>query len=316
MADSLGGLEIMSEEEELGRLQVEGEEVPKPNTILTSLRNPGRFGDLQKESRALGMMDIFRGFQFDYVRGVNNNFQATHSLAFPDKDQEPQSYNFSAAYFSSDQKNVLTARIDTDGTLMGRVNRSIDDVTVRLTAQTGPGTSSSGSFSAEVEYKGPDFTTEFAYSTNMHMWTASYMQRITKHWMMGVQGMYFHSQAASWLQTGLRYEDEDYAASAMLEGLSGAVVSFTRKISEQVRVTSEFRAQVSNAQRLVDTQALLGYEYRLRANTVTASIDTSGTLRSVYEDRNPMMGLGMTLCSEINFPARYYKFGMRFTLQL
>eukprot|EP01094_Clydonella_sp_ATCC50884_P004709 TRINITY_DN13738_c0_g1_i2.p1 TRINITY_DN13738_c0_g1~~TRINITY_DN13738_c0_g1_i2.p1 ORF type:complete len:295 (+),score=71.55 TRINITY_DN13738_c0_g1_i2:98-886(+) len=262
------------------------------------------------------MMDVFKGFQFEYMRGVTPNLQATHSLSYPEGDQEPQTYNFGLTYVSPNQETVMTSRIDTDGVLQGRLIQSFgDNCSATLSAQTGPDPSRMSQLSADVTYKGPDYTTEFQYATSMHQWCASYLQRVARNWIVGIQGVYLHGRAASWLSGGVRYEDDNNAVSVVLEGLQGAVGSYTRKISDQVKVTSELRLQQSNPQNVIDSQAMVGWEYRLRMHSVTSTFDTAGTVRTVLEDR-ASMGFMFVLASEINFPQRYYKFGMRMALQL
>lgn len=246
---------------------------------------------------------------------VNSRLQVIHALGYPDGGTKaPQTYHFSGTYCSPDQKTVLTSRVDTDGFLLGRFIHNFGNVTLRSSAQTGPDPERQPSnFSTDVEWRGSDFTYEFGYNTNMHMFSMSYLQNLSRKWMAGVLGLYFHKPCASWLNAAVRYEDKSFVATAMLEGLSGFVGTYTQKISDNVNVTSELRLQLSNQQHVIDSQALLGWEYKLRANSVSTSIDTSGTLKTVFEERTPM-GIGFTMCSEINFPQRLYRFGFRMSL--
>ena len=110
------------------------------------------------------MMDIFTGFQFDYMRMVNSRLQVIHALGYPDGGTKaPQTYHFSGTYCSPDQKvrstaeaarpwlsvaatqlgfntcqTVLTSRVDTDGFLLGRFIHNFGNVTLRSSAQVRP----------------------------------------------------------------------------------------------------------------------------------------------------------------------------------
>eukprot|EP01104_Vermistella_antarctica_P010926 TRINITY_DN296_c0_g1_i1.p1 TRINITY_DN296_c0_g1~~TRINITY_DN296_c0_g1_i1.p1 ORF type:complete len:387 (+),score=72.46 TRINITY_DN296_c0_g1_i1:118-1161(+) len=268
--------------------------------------NPGKFEDMDVEAKNI-MTDSFDGFKLDYSRQLSENFGVSHSIKMG-STTEPAGYSFMANYADNDK--MIMGRIDTGGAIMGRLHASLTKkLSTSIVAQT---FEEQVMVSADADYRGSDCTATFK-AVNMDQFSASYMQSVTNSLALGVDGFYQHSQALSALQYGFRYQRPKWVLSGMLSSMGQASVSYSRSVSNKVKVATGLIVALVNGS--VQSHWSMGYEYRLSYNTFKASIDGSGKVSAVLEEKfNPMMGY--SLSGELDHFKEEYRFGIGFSLNL
>lgn len=66
--------------------------------LQSNLPNPGKFEDVNAESRKIFQIDTFEGIKVEYQRGLNNNFGVSHVAHFGASPDSPSSYEFCSNY--------------------------------------------------------------------------------------------------------------------------------------------------------------------------------------------------------------------------
>jgi hypothetical protein len=140
-----------------------------------------------------------------------------------------------------------------------------------------------------------------------------YTQAITKQLSVGTELDGYMKVAAYGLTWLARYDTERWAFGATYRKDSVGQLSFARKFGKCTASGQVSFHKVQN--KPVESEALFGVEYNYMASSFKGSVDSNGTLRSIFEER---FGDIMTIvvCNELSIPEKQFRLGFGFVIQL
>jgi len=285
----------------------------KSKVFATGLPNPGKFDDFQREalSATKGDYETFTGLRAEITRGVSQNFQVGHMLSMGDDKQGP-SYQLITSYVTN--STLLTGRWYTNGLLLGRIRRELLPGT-SLSMMLRAGGERKGNFlqEASLDHNGDDYTAQLTYDGREEAFMFSYAQAITKPLALGIQTIYHPEQNGAIYAGGLRYENDKAIVTAVAHSFGRFSATYTNKVSKSVLLSTEFLVQPT--QEGMESTGVVGYEYRLRLNSVKAMLDSRGRLASLFEERYNEQ-TSFNLSGMIDYPNQKYSIGFGFALNL
>jgi len=215
---------------------------------------------------------------------------------------EPANYNFGTNFIHNG--TALSARIDTDGHLMGRWQQELNsNCVIRVSGQASPEPHNSA-VHMEADYKGSNWYGNVKWG-NPGIYGISFMQSVTPNLSMGLDTFYHHKQAISMLTGGLRYETPAYVATGLATA-GHLVASYTQKVNQRVSLASELT--LAWPQGTLDTTCSLGFEYTLRTSHIKAHVDTNWKVSTYLEEMlNPFTRF--MVCAELDHKKKSYRFG-------
>lgn len=284
------------------------------NAVLGAGRkNPGKFDDLQLEAMSATKADYeaFQGLRAEFTRGVSQNFQVGHLLSMGDDKQGP-SYQLITSYVTD--STLLTGRWYTNGLLLGRIKRQLLSGT-SLGLMLRAGGERQGNFlqEASLDHSGEDYTAQLTYDGREEAFMCSFTQAISKPLSLGVQTVYHPEQKAFIYAGAARYETDKAILTAVAHSFGRLSATYTNKVSKSVLLSTELLVQPT--QEGMDSTAVVGYEYRLRLNSVKAMLDSKGRLASLFEERYNEQ-TSFNLSGMIDYPNQKYSIGFGFALNL
>jgi len=274
-----------------------------PNWPL--LPTPVKFEDISKESKnVLGTVELFDGFRFEFNKTLAEEpypFGISHAIGMGSV-LEPANYNLGTNLII--QKTALSARIDTDGHLMGRWQQEFTkDFVLRVSGQASPEPHNSA-VHMEVDCKGSNWYGNLKWG-NPGIYGISYMQSITPQLSLGLDTFYHHKQAISMLTGGVRYDTPQYVATGVVTA-GHFVGSYTQKVNQRVSLATELSLAWPTG--ALETTYSMGFEYTLRTSHIKAHVDTNWKVSAYLEEMlNPYTRF--MLCAELDHKKKSYRFG-------
>jgi len=294
------------------------EELEPTPPVVEQTKNPGKFEDLNKESKEItGDQDSFDGLKCDLGKVFHDTFQVSHSVGLGSA-QEAANYSFSASWVGGiDPRNIkppktlLHGRINTDGQLIGRYFQYLmPKLQLKVIGQTSNEPHNNG-VHTELEYSGDDWHGQMKW-INPGTYGISYHQAITQRFSMGCDLFYRYQQSFSMATYGMRYNTGKSISTAVVNS-SSAAFSYSQILSKQVRLSTElvFGASPNG----IESKYTLGMDYSLRMSTFRAHIDSGGRVVTYLEEMlNP--NTKVLLSAELDHKKKQYKFGMGLSLMI
>jgi mitochondrial import receptor subunit TOM40 len=304
----------------------------------TAYMNPGPYEQAASDGKRLVSLDTFDGFRCDINKQVSPYMAVVHSFwlgtnMIPDGRKSTYSFLTQVA----DDQGLLMARVDPGrGSVDGRIHRAILGGLAMGKLQVNVSTEGqSDQMLAEVDLGGQSWTGNLKYGSmgGGLVYGCNYFQAITPKLSMGGEGMYISANQNLLSNYTLKYTipaktgEEDSpvqaaakAASPMSEnaGSSTMCVNYNsgqtalsmnyKRVVTPNRVTLGAELQCSPF--TLDSQVLLGAEFRLQRSKFAVCIDGTGKMQSTLEAK-----LGMAPGSpSLNFAAEvdHIKEEMRF----
>jgi mitochondrial import receptor subunit TOM40 len=304
----------------------------------TAYMNPGPYEQAASDGKRLVSLDTFDGFRCDINKQVSPYMAVVHSFwlgtnMIPDGRKSTYSFLTQVA----DDQGLLMARVDPGrGSVDGRIHRAILGGLAMGKLQVNVSTEGQGDqMLAEVDLGGQSWTGNLKYGSmgGGLVYGCNYFQAITPKLSMGGEGMYISANQNLLSNYTLKYTipaktgEEDSpvqaaakAASPMSEnaGSSTMCVNYNsgqtalsmnyKRVVTPNRVTLGAELQCSPF--TLDSQVLLGAEFRLQRSKFAVCIDGTGRMQSTLEAK-----LGMAPGSpSLNFAAEvdHLKEDMRF----
>jgi len=287
--------------------------------VVQPIRNPGKYEDLNHESRAItDTQEAFDGLVCDITRTFGERFQIAHRLSLG-SSAEPPSYNFNAHWAGGiDPTNrrppqmLLMTRITSEGQLIGRAHRYLTpNLQMKLTGQTTSEPHNNGA-NIELDYEGADWSGQFKW-VSPGTYGLTYHQAVTRHLSLGCDMFYRYQQGITLGSYGARYNTDNWVASAMYNP-STWHASYTQKVSDKVGLATEWVMQQGREGQF-ESMWILGLETRFRMSTFRAHIDSAAKIFAHLEEAvNPQMKVMFS--AELDHKKKQYKFGMGLSLQL
>jgi mitochondrial import receptor subunit TOM40 len=300
--------------------------------------NPGPYEQAASDGKRLVSLDTFDGFRCDINKQVSPYMAVVHSFwlgtnMIPDGRKSTYSFLTQVA----DDQGLLMARVDPGrGSMDGRIHRAILGGLAMGKLQVNVSTEGQGDqMLAEVDLGGMSWTGNLKYGSmgGGLVYGLNYFQAVTPKLSMGGEGMYISANQNLLSNYTLKYtipaktgeEDSPVQAAAnkaspMSEnaGSSTMCVNYNsgqtalslnyKRVVTPNRVTLGAELQCSPF--TLDSQVLLGAEFRLQRSKFAVCIDGTGRMQSTLEAK-----LGMAPGSpSLNFAAEvdHLKEEMRF----
>jgi len=271
---------------------------------LAHLRAPVKFEDINKENKnVIGTLELFDGFRFEFNKTVSENppFGISHAIGMGSV-LEPANYNLGTNVIT--QGFTLSGRVDTDGHVMGRMQRDLPgDMILRVSGQSSPEPHSSAAH-VELDIKGFNWFGNVKWG-NPGIYGISYMHSVTPYLSLGLDTFYHHKQGMSLLTGGARYETKSSISTAILT--SGHFMSsFTRKVNNRVNLATELTMSWPSGS--LETSYAVGFDYMLRTSHIKAHVDTNWKVSCYLEEMLNQFTRFM-VCAELDHKKKSYRFG-------
>jgi len=199
--------------------------------------------------------------------------------------------------------------LDLSGRVFGRIMyMHTPRLTSKIIADVGSEANSSrGNY--ELEYRGLDFCSQLKVMSDVSF-TASYMQSITPNLSAGGEFAYIAQHSVSTTTLAMKYSNESENASVnFTPGLGLLMMGYVRKLNVASALAADFMFNIFSRESI----ASFGYRYSLKKAMVTGTVDSTGKLSTLYEEKiNP--GLSLLLCGEADYAKKDYKFGIGFNI--
>ncbi len=175
----------------------------------------------------------------------------------------------------------------------------------------------------DTDYLGPEFNSLNFRAINANpgnstgIFMASYLQSISKSWMLGVEGVLQRpipdieeagmSLFARWQNPG-----QSSIFTLTLQNLLGIQASYYHKVSDQVELCTELQAVLAGPQ--VEAVAHAGCKLEYRQACVRAQVDSLGKMAVFLEER--LMGrMALLLSGEMDHIKGRSKFGVGLSIE-
>ncbi|KAF6149400.1 hypothetical protein GIB67_016938 [Kingdonia uniflora] len=277
---------------------------------------PVPYEEIHREAMMSLKPDLFEGFRFDFIKGLNQKFHLTHSLSMGPVEVPSQSsetlkiptsnYEFGANFL--DPQLMLSGRILTDGRLNTRVSYNLTtNLVLKANAQFS-GESPVPQGMANFDYKGKDYRTQIQLG-NGDLIGANYIQSVTPHLSLGAEVFWVGQQRVSGAGFAARYNTDKMVATGQVASTGLVALSYVQKVSEKTSLASDFMYNYMSR----DVTASVGYDYILRQSRIRGKIDSNGCAAAFLEEQLSM-GINMILSAEIDHKKKDYKFGFGLTV--
>lgn len=276
----------------------------KPS-LFANLPNPGKFDEVQKETKAILSLDIFDGARFEMNKGLNQNFAVTHNVSMG-SSVVPPSYEFGANV--GDEKMLLASRIDHNGRLTGRYQHQLTpSVALRAMASVS-NEHNQDSLQVDLDFKGSNSYSGLRYMTG-GVATATYMQSVTPKLALGSELFYHHGRCITGLHGALKYGTPDQVFTAKAGSFGSVELTYAHKVNEKVGFATEltyFHSQMCSFG--------VGAEFKLRQATYKGMVTSDCTVCATLEEKVVPGIANFTLSGQINHKKKDYKFGFGLAL--
>ncbi|CAB9504222.1 import receptor subunit TOM40 [Seminavis robusta] len=287
--------------------------------------NPGPYEMVAQESKRLITLDTYDGFRCDiskqlspYMVAIHNFWLGTNMM----QDGRKSTYAFVTQV--ADESGLLMARVDPGrGSVDGRVHRAILGGLAMGKLQLGLSTEGQQDQAlAEIDFGGETWTANLKYGSmgGGIAFGCNYFQTVTPRLAMGGEGMFLGANKSLMSNYTLRYTlpaktgEEDLPSSILPEASTAistppagsstfwasynsmagqASLSYKRVVTPD-RVT--LGAGLDFSPMSLESQVLLGAEFKLTRSKLNFCVDGSGHIQSTLETKLGMVQGAPTLC--------------------
>jgi len=254
------------------------------------LSNPGQFEQIHKEIKNTFLTNfMFDGARADLTKVLSPGFQLSHAFQMGSTVQ-PSTYTLNSAYVEG--KTFLQGSVDGDGALQGRFNYQLLPHFVSKFQFQLSGQPNRSMLQAELDYTGLDFTLNLKainpspVTPLTGIFLASYLQNITPQLSLGaefvVQKPSPHLQESGFSYV-VRYNGDNYVATAHLQSASALTTSYWHRVDERVEVGTELQTVLRGGRR--EAVCSVGAKWEFASATFRAMVDTQGRVQSHLEER-------------------------------
>lgn len=310
----------------------DGDSIARAAESASSYINPGPYEQAAMDGKRLVQLDTFDGFRCDINKQVSPYMAVVHSFWLGTSmipDGRKSTYTFLTQV--ADEQGLLMARVDPGrGSVDGRIQRALFGGLAMGKLQVGVSTEGQGDqMLAEMDLGGQTWTGNLKYGSmgGGLVYGCNYYQAITPKLSMGGEGMYISANQNMVSNYTLKYTmpaktgEEDAlvgaskapnAAAAGPPGMdtSGSSTFCVNYNSGQAALALNYKrvvtpnrvtlgAELQCSPMTLDSQVLLGAEFRLQRSKFACCIDGTGRMQSTLEAK-----LGMAVGSpSLNFSA-------------
>lgn len=283
--------------------------------LNTGLKRPLHVDDFTREANSIARMDMeaFEGLRAEYSRCLSPNFQIGHFIHLADPRAEA-SYNFVACYAT--EKIFLNARWFTNALVLGRLKYTpFKPLSLSINLRHGgPNKRAPFLSDASLEFLGPDFIASLQYDPKQDAVQATYCQSISPRLSLGLGTGYSMTYDQGVYTVAGRYEvPEDSIYAGILSSQGILQLCYTKKVAKNTSLSAIWNWEGTQEGMLGTTS--IGYEYKMRFNSVRGSIDTRGRVISILEDRSSNVQ-AITFCGMFDYFNESYSFGVDFAWNL
>lgn len=241
-------------------------------------KNPGKFDELNKNSRETLNIDTFDGFKLDAAVNMcatqRKQFFHGQHLSLGSQQAPEGSYEFSTGYVSmGDNPNegtVLNGRMDSgSGRMQGGIRTLADSgFAHNLTFAAGP--DGFGNLSHETAYKGSDYTLVLKYASEPYL-SMSYLQTVHPQVALGADFGFLVERGLPLVTFAGRFNtaDKKEEYTAALSTVNTLNLAFNRRVSDSISVASDLTVAPNGS--LVQ----VGMQHKFRSATARGTIDTT-----------------------------------------
>uniref|UniRef100_A0A7S2ZDW8 Mitochondrial import receptor subunit TOM40 n=1 Tax=Rhodosorus marinus TaxID=101924 RepID=A0A7S2ZDW8_9RHOD len=277
------------------------------NARPKDLPNPGSFDDIRNEvDGMLTPQQFFDGLQFKAFLAPSAVFNLGHGFDLGSK-AIPNNYTLFTTYAT--QQLVMMSRLDLSGRVFGRIIYMHNPrTTSKVIADVGSEPNSSRA-TYEVEHRGLDYCSQLKLMSDQSV-SLSYMQSITPTWSAGGEFAYIGQHSVSTTTLALKYQNEtDNASMNVTPGLGMLMMGYVKRLNSASSLAADFMFNIFSRESI----STFGYRYSLEKAMVTGTIDSTGKLSTLYEEKlSP--GLSLLLSGEADYAKKDFKFGVGFNI--
>jgi mitochondrial import receptor subunit TOM40 len=310
---------------------------PAPDSIelaaraATSIPNPGPYEQAAMDGKRLVSLDTFDGMRFDVSKQLSPFMAVVHSF-WLGTSMIPDGRNKTYAFISqlATEQGLLFARVDFDrGSVDGRIHCPLLGGLCMGKLQLGltKGDGQQDQCLAEVDFGGNTWTGNLKYGSVAGglVFGCNYFQSITPHIALGGEGMYVSANQSllgnytlkvnvptkssenETLTTG-NSESSNSIMCFNFNSSQGLLTMNYKRIVTPNRVT--LGAEMSCSPFSLDSQVLVGAEFKLTRSKVSLCVDGEGRIQSVVEAK---LGMGsaptIQFSGELDHPKNVLRFG-------
>lgn len=281
----------------------------------TLIPNPGPYEQATVDGKRLVNIDTFDGLRFDISKQLSPYMAVVHSFWLGTNmipDGRNRTYSFITQM--ADESGLLFSRVDFDrGSVDGRIHRALFGGLCMGKLQLGLSPASDGGAQdqclAEVDFGAQTWTGNIKYGSmgGGIVYGCNYFQSITPRVAMGGEGMYIAANQSLLANYTLKFTvpapvakeeemvttaaDKDATTSTMCcnynAGQGMLTLNYKRVVTPS-RVT--LGAELSCSPMSLESQVLLGAEFKLTRSKVAICIDGDGRIQSNVEAKLGMGG--------------------------
>ena len=282
-----------------------------------SIPNPGPYEQSAVDGKRLVSIDTFDGLRFDISKQLSPFMAVVHSFWLGTNmipDGRNKTYSFITQI--ADEQGLLFTRIDFDrGSVDGRIHRALLGGLCMGKLQLGLSANGDGAQDqcmAEVDFGGNTWTANLKYGSmgGGLVYGCNYFQSITPRVAMGGEGIYIAANQSLLANYTLKFNVPAPAAELQEDSStrdnSGADAAVTSTMccnynAGQDMLTLNYKrivtpnrvalaAELSCSPTSLDSQVLLGAEFKLTRSKVAICVDGDGRIQSNVEAKLGMGG--------------------------
>lgn len=281
-----------------------------------SIPNPGPYEQSAVDGKRLVSIDTFDGLRFDISKQLSPFMAVVHSFWLGTNmipDGRNKTYSFIAQI--ADEQGLLFTRIDFDrGSVDGRIHRALLGGLCMGKLQLGLSANGDGAQDqcmAEVDFGGQTWTANLKYGSmgGGLLYGCNYFQSITPRVAMGGEGIYIAANQGLLANYTLKFNlpapaaEQDDSSTADNNGADAAVTSTMccNYNAGQDMLTLNYKrtvtpnrvslaAELSCSPTSLDSQVLLGAEFKLTRSKIGICVDGEGRIQSNVEAKLGMGG--------------------------
>eukprot|EP01113_Clastostelium_recurvatum_P023994 TRINITY_DN2862_c0_g1_i1.p1 TRINITY_DN2862_c0_g1~~TRINITY_DN2862_c0_g1_i1.p1 ORF type:complete len:368 (-),score=76.19 TRINITY_DN2862_c0_g1_i1:137-1111(-) len=288
--------------------------------MRTGLPHPGKFEEINREAKeVLGNVEFFDGLKLESSRGLSENFAVTQIVTLAGAENQ-QNYLFNATV--QNNKFMCLGRYDTEGRVMGRLGYSPTpslSLSAVLQQQRTPpeeqipgGADFLGNATFEADYTGADNSAQFKADPTGLM-AFSYMQSILPRVSAGTEVIHIPGQI-NLMSAGIRYSSARSIFSLTGNNMLNATASYTFKPE---KTKAEFCTELSVLPGQERWESLWsgGFRYEMKTSRFKAFVNSQGNVGSLLEEQINNF-LRVTMCADMDYKKKVYKFGFGLTIAM
>jgi len=275
-----------------------------------NLPNPGKYEELHREAKSIFQNpELFDGFRFEILRAFKESISTSHtwSLGSP---TEGSTFSFSPVVVW--KKLSIWGRLDTDKRIIGKFNFNFSDtfgLTFGGSASPEPGPFGNN-LTVDFDIKGRGSFLQLRYQ-HPRVIGCSFLRAIHPNFSIGFDTFFNDDNGVGIASGGLRW-DREKSIVTLIGGANQIGCHYTKKLSEEIIVATEFTAQAQNGE--LETVASVGGHIQFNPFILKASLSSDGRICSFWEESLGNISK-MVVSVDTDLVKQQTKFGMGFSVQ-